>query len=246
MRVLVSDDEPLARARLRQMLVEQGLEVVGEAGNGRETLRQYRRLRPDVILLDIRMPGMDGLEAALHLAREETPPAVIFTTAYGDHALEAFEAQAMDYLLKPVHRERLQQALAKTSRLLGKQLEALRAQAGAPARTHISARCRGRLELVAVADVLYFKADHKYVMVRHRRGEVLIEESLRALEEEFGAHFLRIHRNALVAVAQLTVLERAPDGRWRVRLRDCPETLEVSRAHRAAVRARLAPREKLP
>ncbi len=237
MRVLISDDEPLARARLRALLEEiPGAEVAGEAGDGRATLLQWDRLRPEVVLLDIRMPGMDGLEAAAQLAREEQPPAVIFTTAYGDHALAAFEAQAVDYLLKPVRRERLAQALARAARLGGGQIQALRDAGGDRPRSHISARYREALRVVPVEDILYFRADHKYVCVRHREGELLIEESLRSLEQEFAGRFLRVHRNALVALAHVMGLERTSKGRHCLRLRGCQDALEVSRRHLGEIR----------
>lgn len=243
-RVLISDDEPLARARLRDLLRAcPGVAVAGEAADGRETLQLCHRLQPDVVLLDIRMPAMDGLEAAGHLAAQEDPPAVIFVTAYGDHALAAFEAQAVDYLLKPVRLERLQRALARVDRpgrLDGGRLQAIQAATDGPRpRTHLSARFRERLLLVPVADVLYFRADHKYVLVRHRGGEMLIEDSLKSLETEFGDRFLRIHRNALVAAEAIAGMEKAHDGRYRLCLRDCPDRLEISRRHLRALRAHL-------
>ncbi len=241
MKVLIVDDESLARARLRSIVADLAdCEPVGEAANGREALQLSARLEPDVVLLDIRMPEMDGLEAARHLARLEQPPAVVFTTAYGDHALAAFEAQAVDYLLKPIRRERLQQALARARRLTRAQLQALEAQAPmARARTHLCARYRGELQLVAMDDVIYFQADHKYVTARHRDGELLIEDSLKALEEEFGERFLRVHRNALVARDCIAGLDSEGGGRGQVRLRGCEEKLEVSRRHLPGLRRKL-------
>ncbi|RMG51355.1 MAG: DNA-binding response regulator [Gammaproteobacteria bacterium] len=236
MKVLVVDDEPLARQRLVQMLEAlPEAEVVGEAGNGRAALEQAERLQPDVVLMDIRMPGMDGLEAARHLAALETPPALIFTTAYGEHALEAFEAQAVDYLLKPVQRERLAEALARARRPNRAQMAELGGEAGS-ARTHICARVRGNLVLVPIEDVRYFHAEQKYVAVHHAGGEVLIEEPLKALEAEFGDRFLRIHRSTLVARNAIAGLEKAPDGGLLLRLRDDDTRLEVSRRHAPEVR----------
>lgn len=242
MRVLIADDETLARARLRELAKGiAGCEAVGEAANGREALEQVQRLQPDVVLLDIRMPEMDGLEAAGHLAELERPPAVIFTTAYGDHALAAFEAQAVDYLLKPIRRERLAAALERARRPTQAQLSALDAGvARGRARTHLSARMRGSLQLVPISEVLYFQADQKYVTVRHDGGSLLLEEPLKALETEFGDRFLRIHRNALVAVERVAGLETDAAGRARVRLcGSAEERLEVSRRHLPAVRRRL-------
>ena len=241
MKLLIVDDESLARSRLRG-LVEQseGWEVVGEAANGRDALEMIERERPDIVLLDIRMPGMDGLEAARHMAQLEEPPAVIFTTAYGDHALAAFEAQAVDYLLKPIRRERLAQALGRAQRPTRAVLASLHSEAVEErARTHLCARYRGALELVPVADVIYFQADQKYVTVRHAGGSVLIEESLKSLEEEFGERFLRIHRNALVAEAHMVGLESEGGGHAVVAFRNIEDKLEVSRRHLPFVRRRL-------
>lgn len=233
MKVLLADDEAPARARLRALLAEIGNEeIVGEAANGREALELADRLRPDVVLLDIRMPGIDGLEAAAHLAAYEQPPAVIFTTAYGDYALEAFDKHAVDYLLKPIRRQRLEEALTKARRLGRDQLGAVReAVPGAAARTHICARARGQMVLIPVKEIVYFRADHKYVTVRHLHGEVLIEEPLKDLAEEFAGRFLRIHRNTLIAVSFLAGLTKTPDGLHLAALRGVEERPEVSRRH---------------
>lgn len=230
MKCLVVDDELLARQRLSRLLSRiDAIEVCGEASNGREAVELAQRTRPDAVLLDIRMPGMDGLEAARYLGALERAPAVIFTTAYGDHALEAFEAQAIDYLLKPVTEERLMQALQKARRLHPVQLEELvAANDGAP-RTHLCARLSGNLQLVPIEDVIYLHADHKYVTVRWSNGEILIEESLKALEDEFPSRFLRIHRNALVTRTAVRVLEKDDSGRCFVRFHNIDDCLEVSR-----------------
>jgi two-component system response regulator AlgR len=241
MKVLITDDEELARDRLRGLLSDVGdIDVVGEAQNGKETLTQCHRLNPDIVLLDIRMPGMDGLETAFHLAALEKPPAVIFTTAYGDHALEAFEANAVDYLLKPIRRQRLQQALEKTHHLNRAQLLALKQNDNEDhIRTHICIQTYDSIQLVAVPDIIYFLADQKYVTVRHTAGEVLIEESLTALEQEFSDKFTRIHRNALISNTFLKGIEKAPDGSHRVILRDCDTRLTISRRHVAALRKKI-------
>lgn len=240
MKVLIADDEAPARTRLRRMVEEiEGHDIVGEAANGREALLLSDKTQPDVLLLDIRMPGMDGLEAARHLAALENPPAVIFTTAYGDHALEAFAAHALDYLLKPIRKERLAQALSHVRKLNRAQSAALTSGAAAQARSHICTRVRGTLQLVPVDEIVYFLADQKYVTVRHSGGSVLIEASLKILEEEFATAFTRIHRNALVATAHISGLERDNDGHVLVRLRGVTERLEVSRRHAAELRQRL-------
>lgn len=233
MRVLIVDDEPLARERLRRLVAEvPGAEVVGEASDGRAALEDCARLHPAVVLLDIRMPGMDGLEAARHLATLPDGPAVVFVTAYGDYALQAFEAQAVDYLLKPVRVERLVQALGKARRLTAPQLAAVAAAVPEPqGRSHLSSILHGNLTLIPVDDIIFLRAEQKYVVVHHRRGEALVEDSLTALEAEFGARFVRIHRNALVARTALAGLEKGADGQARVKLKDCVERLEISRRH---------------
>ncbi len=238
MKILVVDDEAPARERLRRLIEELGEhEVVAEAGDGAAAIREAHAHKPDVALLDVRMPGTDGLEAAHHVAAMDPPPAIVFTTAFDDHALEAFEAHAVDYLVKPLRRERLAQALAAARRTTRAQLAAVDG-AEAP-RTQLCAQLGSEMQLVAVADVLYFFAEHKYVTVRHRAGEVLIEESLKALEREFGDRFLRIHRSALVAEAWVGGLRRDPRGRCVVWFKGIDDTLPVSRRHLPYVRQRL-------
>jgi two-component system response regulator AlgR len=239
-RVLIVDDEPPARARLRQLLAEiPDTECVGEAATGEEALARIGESGPDVVLLDIRMPGLGGLEAARRLAALDDPPAVIFTTAYEQHALEAFDAQASGYLLKPVRRERLAAALERARRPSRAQLATLQDATAAPRRSHVTARVRDQLKLIPVADVLCFIAEQKYTTVRHLGGEDLIEESLRALEEEFDALFVRVHRNALVAVAHVESLERDAEGHFTVSLRHGAGRLQVSRRLAAEVQRRL-------
>ena len=229
MRVLIADDEPLARERLRAMLIAQpGVEVVAEAGDGHAALHACAEHHPDMVLLDISMPGIDGLETARHLAEFEPRPAVVFCTAYDAHALSAFEAQAIDYLVKPVRAERLAAALARV-----RTFSAGRAQQGDAApghkRTHLCARLRGSLRLVPIDDVRYLQAEEKYVVVHHARGEDLIEESLKSLEAEFADRFVRIHRNCLVARSEIVELRRASDGHTQAVLRHGEHPLEVSR-----------------
>ncbi|MBI2792767.1 MAG: response regulator transcription factor [Gammaproteobacteria bacterium] len=239
MRILIVDDESLARDRIKRILQEQKEhEVIGEAGNGQEALQKIDALHPEVVLLDIRMPGIDGLEVARHLVDMEEPPAVIFVTAYDDYALEAFKVNAVDYLLKPVRAERLSEALHKALKPNKLQWKSLnRTEDGAPkARTHISSRTRRGIVLVPVGDIYYFRAEHKYVTVRHKDGEVLIEDTLKELETEFGERFLRIHRNCLVAMEYVQALEKNSSGQPCIRLRGVAETLDVSRRHVANVR----------
>lgn len=239
MKVLLVDDEALARDRLRRLLAElPGCELCGEAADGRAALELYDQHQPDVVLMDIRMPGMDGLEAARHLAGLPDPPAVIFTTAFGDHALEAFEACAVDYLLKPIRSERLAAALGNARRLTRAQAAQLDKDTGG-VRNHICVRVRGNLQLVPVSDIRFFRADNKYVTIRTGDAEYLIEEPLKALEDEFAGRFLRIHRNALVAVDFVVGLEKTADAQCLVALAGIEERLEVSRRHQPELRGRL-------
>lgn len=242
MRVLITDDEALARERLRRLLSDVGgVELIGEAANGSEALALSERLHPDLVLMDIRMPGIDGIETALHLSAAERPPAVVFTTAYGDHALAAFDANAVDYLLKPIRRERLAQALARAAVVRRSQLQAVRAE-GAQPRTHICARAAGTLRLIPLDEVVYFRADQKYVAVRHVHGSVLIDEPLAALEQEFAERFLRVHRNTLVAAVFVSGMRKSAAGAYELVLRGIDDRPEVSRRHAAALKALLAGR----
>ncbi|MDN3516672.1 LytTR family DNA-binding domain-containing protein [Aquisalimonas lutea] len=240
MRILIVDDEAPARERLAQHVTDLGgHEVVAGARDGDEAIRLASRHQPDVVLMDIRMPGTDGVAAARALAEADAPPAVIFVTAYGEHALAAFDAEAVDYLVKPVRRDRLARALERARRVTRPQLDALGGTvqgADDGARAHILCRRRGVLELVPVADIHYFQADNKYVTVCHAEGEDLIEESLRQLEGEFGDRFVRIHRNALVARDRLGRLEHGAGGRRYLVLRGLQKRLEVSRRHAGQVR----------
>ncbi|MDB6087508.1 MAG: DNA-binding response regulator [Gammaproteobacteria bacterium] len=239
LKVLIVDDEPPARERLRSLLVEiPDVEVVGEAVNGQQSLARTHELAPDVVLLDVRMPGMDGIEAARHLNTLEEPPAVIFTTAFDEYAVNAFDAHAIGYLLKPIRKEKLAAALARAGRLTRPQLQKIAAANNDKRRTHIAARHREGLRLIPLEEVQFFFAEQKYTTVRHLKGEDLIEDSLRALEDEFDSAFVRIHRNALVSVRYLERIERNAEGQYFVRLRGCEAPLQVSRRMAGELRDR--------
>lgn len=247
MRVLIVDDEAPARNRLRDLLSDIATIsptcIVGFASNGVEALRLLERTPADLVLADIRMPVMDGVELARHLRRLDSPPAVVFTTAYDEYAIQAFELAAADYLLKPVRAERLVEALGKACRLMALSDTAL-ATLAPGARRHFSVTERGRILLVPVEKVIYLKAEQKYITARTADREYLLDESLAHLEQEFGDRFIRIHRNSLVARAALQGVERASgsdqagtrEGHWLALLAGVPERLPVSRRQWPAVR----------
>jgi two-component system, LytTR family, response regulator AlgR len=241
MKLLIVDDEPPARERLRRLLEEIGdCEIVGEAGNGEEALAYCSDTQPDVVLLDVRMPGISGIEVARHIDSLEDPPAVIFTTAYDQYAVDAFETEAVGYLLKPVRKEKLAHALRHAGRISPTRLAKVAQSAGFDARREqICARLGEQLRLIPVSDIYYFVADQKYITVRHKGGENLIDESLKSLAEEFSDDFVRIHRNALVAERQISAVERMEDGQYVVRIRDCGTVLQVSRRHAAELLRRI-------
>jgi len=247
--VLLVDDEAPARSRMRELLEDIAAEVptrvVGEAADGEAALGLIQDLQPEVALVDIRMPKMDGLELARHLASLPQPPAVIFATAFDTHAVQAFELNAVDYLLKPVRAARLQAALEK-ARVMGpltaERLAKLRQDAGQGARRHFSCHERGRILLVPVKEVLYLKADLKYVTARTREREYLLDEALTHLEQEFAERFIRLHRSVLVAKDALAGFERGQgegdEGgeHWVALLKEVPEKLPVSRRQWGAVK----------
>jgi two-component system response regulator AlgR len=241
-RILIADDEAPARARLRDLLDECResfpLAIVDEARTGREALGVLEREKVDIVLLDIRMPEMDGMEAARHIAGMAEPPAIIFTTAFDSYAIKAFEVNAIDYLLKPIRRERLLAALGKvrTSPRPGRQ--AFEAASNQP-RRHLSIHERGRIRLVPVTDILYLRAELKYVTVRTAEHEFLVEESLQRLEEEFEPAFVRIHRNCLVAREAIAGFERnseESESGWAVLIKTTGEKLPVSRRQHHVVK----------
>jgi two-component system response regulator AlgR len=252
LKILVVDDEPPARTRLAQLLgdcaAQMPLVLVGQADGGLAALDAVARLQPDVVLLDIAMPDMNGIEVARHLSQLDAPPAIIFVTAFDEHALRAFEVQALDYLLKPVRADRLLAALQRAQRVAPREprLGELARDMGA-ARTKLSVAERGRLVLVPVEDIVYLRAELKYVTIRTVAREYLTEESLTALESEFGERFVRIHRNALVARSYIAGFQRvktrpesdgeSPEGHWEILLRDMDERLPISRRQWPTVKA---------
>ena len=242
--LFVVEDEPLARSRLLDMLsdcaAQLPLHIVGEAGNGREALEKLGATRADVVLTDIRMPQMNGIELAQHLARLPHPPAIIFTTAYDNYAIRAFELHAIDYLLKPIRAGRLLDALSRARVARPPRMEILQELSPEP-RKNLSIHERGKIHLIPVESVLFLRAEQKYITVRTTEREYLIEESLTALEKEFAARFVRIHRNCLVAKNAIDAFEKAPDdenseSRWTVKLKGLDEKLPISRRQQSIVR----------
>lgn len=230
MKILIADDEALARARMAELLRDiPDCDVIAQVAHGRDAVEQSIALKADVVLLDIAMPIMDGLEAARHLQEAQDTPSIIFCTAFDDHALAAFDAAAIDYLVKPVRKERLQQAIDRARAQRAGIASSITRIAAAKRRTHLSASLRGSLRLIAIEDIHYLQADEKYVVVHHARGEDLIEESLKSLEMEFADVFLRIHRNCLVSKNEFLELRRDNDGSVQAVLRHGKQALEVSR-----------------
>ena len=243
MDILVCDDEPLAAQRLTKLVEQLGHTVVAVASHGQQAIELSSQHQPDVVLLDIQMPEMDGLTCAKYLRELDHMPAIIFCTAYDQHALEAFKSHADGYLLKPVLQQDLRHALDQLTKLNQAQMNNLKQKENMEElhtkRTQIVAKTYRGVELIPLENVYYFIADQKYVTVRHKNGSVLIDETLKDLELEFGNDFIRIHRNALVAVGYLDGLETVSSGQYQVRCRDLDERLAVSRRHLPTLRERL-------
>lgn len=244
LRVFIVDDEPPARNRLRDLLhdcsEQLALEVVGEAGNGQEVLDKLMETPVDVVLLDIRMPQMDGIELAQHLNKLPKPPVIIFTTAYDTYAIKAFELHAIDYLLKPIRLGRLFEALTRARAAVPVQTEVLRDLLPEP-RKFLFIHERGKIHLVPIEQVLFLRAELKYITVRTAEHEYLLEESLTALEKEFAARFVRVHRNCLVAKDEIEGFEKGggEEGEgsgWMVKLKGLDELLPISRRQQHIVK----------
>ncbi len=244
MNILIVDDEQPARDRLRQLIDDSAEHtVVGEASDGTQAVQAAAELKPDVVLLDIRMPGLGGIEAAHHMNKLPQPPAVVFTTAYDEYAIEAFDANAIGYVLKPVRQERLTKALLQAARVSTQAIEQFNDNTQSKEqRSHVCARVQDSLHLIPVAEVCRFQADQKYVRVFHDEGEYLIDDSLKMLEREFADKFVRIHRGALVAIGYIDSLRKLSDGQTCVVLRGTTseaDGLIISRRHLADVKRRL-------
>ncbi|MGO3755619.1 LytR/AlgR family response regulator transcription factor [Psychrobacter celer] len=242
MRIVVCDDEPLARERLARIVQESGHQVVAQVTTGAEAIVAVKTQQPDIILLDIRMPEMDGVRCAQALNELEHPPAIIFVTAYDHYAIAALKANAIGYLLKPANKDELLEALNKAKNLNAAQLNEIRKledPTARPIREHIAARTHRGVELIKLTDIYYFTADQKYVKVRHKNGIVLIDETLKELEQEFEDRLFRVHRNAIINLSFLDYLETLDAGQYQVRFKGVDETLAVSRRHLPALRDKI-------
>lgn len=238
--VLIADDEPLARERLQRLVAElTGYQVCGEAADGDAVLREVARLQPDIVLLDIRMPGLDGLAAAAQLTRLNNPPAVIFCTAYDKYAINAFDVQAVAYLLKPVRREALADALARAGRVNRVQLQALQ-QRETEDGGQLAVRTHRGTELIDLHRIHYCEADQKCVTVHHDLGETVTDYTLKELEQAWPQYLLRIHRHTLVGTRFLQGMIRDSDGQQYATLRDQLGQLPVSRRHASQLKSWLS------
>lgn len=227
MRIIIADDEPLAIERLKRLVGQLGYTVVATAQHGKQVLDLVQQHQPDVVLLDVQMPELDGLSCAEQLRQMSPLLSIVFCTAYDEHALNAFKLHADGYLLKPIMKQELQQLLTRLEQLkhLSAREESLVATT---TRQHISVKTHKGIELIAIDDIYYFIADQKYVTLRHKQGTALIDDTLKELEHEFAQRFIRIHRNALVAINALVALEHDQQQSY-VRLKDIDERLVVSR-----------------
>ncbi|KEC82778.1 MULTISPECIES: LytR/AlgR family response regulator transcription factor [Acinetobacter] len=242
MDILICDDEPLAVERLSRLVSQLGHQVIATAQHGQQALEMVQQFEPDVVLLDIQMPEMDGLSCAQHLAHFNPTPAIVFCTAFDEHALQAIQSQAKGYLLKPIGKDDLETVLESVTKLTQAQLTHLEKKElmeEKVQRQQIAAKTYRGLELIPVENIYYFLADQKYVTVRHKNGSVLIDETLKDLETEFADRFIRIHRNALISLDYLDGLEMVSSGQYQVRCRELDERLAVSRRHLPLLRERM-------
>ncbi len=236
MDIAIVDDEPLARQRLQKMVTELGYNVVAEAANSEQALQAITDYDPSVLLLDIEMPGENGLQLAKKISALDAPPVIVFTTAYDQYALDAFEALATGYLLKPVQQAQLKKVLEKAKTLNKLQLEALDTEEASKQREHIASKGHRGVELIPLDDIRYFMADQKYVLVVSTHGKVLIDETLKDLEQEFSKQFVRVHRNSLISVQHIQGLDRDQQGHYHVRLAGIEDKPIVSRRYSSKIK----------
>jgi two-component system response regulator AlgR len=230
--VFIVDDESLARERLKRLLQnDSAFEVCGEAENGEQAIERALQLRPDIVILDIRMPGTDGLEVAAYLSSMKPAPSIIFCTAYDEYAIKAFDYNAIAYLLKPIRQEDLLKSLHNAGQLSQVQLKRIEEQslADKPATSFIANTWNG-MEKLLLTDIFYFRADHKYVTVIHKGGETLSDQTLKEIETQYPNELLRTHRNSLVNRYHIQSLHRQANGQY---------LLDLSEKHHVAVSRRM-------
>jgi len=240
--IYIVDDESLARERMKRMLASHPrYQVCGEASHGEQAIQGIPESRPDIVLLDIRMPGIDGLQVAQHLNSLAEPPAIIFCTAYDQYAIEAFKHQAIGYLLKPARQEDLLQALESATQLNQLQLKQLsRLEAATSTQGAFVANTWQGQEVIDLHNIYYFRADHKYLTVVHTGGETVSDQTLKELEQKYQPAFLRAHRNTLVNTKYLDRLVKDGEGHHQLFLKECPDSIAVSRRHVSDIKNYLA------
>jgi len=237
--VFIVDDESLARERLKRLIEsDQSYSICGEAENGDQALSGVRKLQPDIVLLDIRMPGIDGLMVAQKLAELDHPPAIVFCTAYDEYAISAFKYRAIGYLLKPVRKEDLFQALKQATQLSQLQLKLLEAQRADSSKAFVAHTWQGH-ELIPMEDIYFFRADQKYLTIVHRAGETMSDQTLKELEQRYSSNLLRTHRNTLVNIAHICGLTKSYDGHYVLRIKGSEHVVPVSRRHVTEIKKRL-------
>ncbi len=237
--VFIVDDESLARERLKRLIqTNTQYQVCGEAENGELALLRIPESQPDIVLLDIRMPGVDGLEVAQGISELMHPPAIIFCTAYDEYAIKAFTYNAIGYLLKPVRQEDLFKALGQAKQLSQLQIKQLNEKNKESVTKFVAHSWQGH-EVISFDDIYYFKADQKYLTVVHRDGETLSDQTLKELEEQYATELIRVHRNTLVNLAHVSVLCKDSEGHHQLRFKSTDHTVSISRRHVSEIKARL-------
>jgi two-component system, LytTR family, response regulator AlgR len=237
--VFIVDDESLARERLKRLIKTNTLyQVCGEAENGAHALSSIPDIKPDIVLLDIRMPGVDGLDVAQQLSKMHPPPAIIFCTAYDEYAFKAFDYNAIGYLLKPVRQEDLFKALGQAKQLSQLQIKQLTQQNDDKPATFTAHSWQGH-ELISFEDIFYFKADQKYLTVVHRHGETISDQTLKELEQRFSNQLVRVHRNTLINLSHVSSLTKDHEGHYQILFKDCTDSIQVSRRHVSELKKQL-------
>jgi two-component system response regulator AlgR len=238
--IFIVDDENLARERLKRLISQNAnYQIFGEAENGEEALALIPQLKPDIVLLDIRMPGTDGLAVAEKLSAMAQPPAIIFCTAYDEYAVQAFKYNAINYLLKPVHSDELSKALSQATQLNQLQIKILKDQPEKEEPSFVAHSWEGH-KLIPFNSIYFFKSDHKYLTVVHHDGETLSDQTLKELEQQYPKDLVRVHRNTLVSIRYIEALTKDKDGHYHVKIKDAAHLIPVSRRHVSELKQRIS------